>query len=45
MTRDNMTEPAAHRFLQRRAMDAQKKLAEIAAQLLQDHEATGKPEQ
>jgi response regulator NasT len=45
MTRDNMTEPAAHRFLQRRAMDAQKKLAEIAAQLLQDHEATGKTEQ
>ena len=42
MTRDGMTEPAAHRFLQRRAMDRQKKLAEVAAQLLRDHEASRK---
>jgi response regulator NasT len=34
MTRDKMSEPAAHRFLQRRAMDQQKKLAEVAAALL-----------
>ncbi len=42
MTRDAMSEPAAHRFLQRRAMDQQKKVAEIAAQLLSDEKATGK---
>ncbi len=34
MTQDKMSEPAAHRFLQRRAMDQQKKMAEIAAALL-----------
>jgi response regulator NasT len=34
MTRDKMSEPAAHRFLQRRAMDQQKKMADIAAALL-----------
>lgn len=45
MARDNMSEPAAHRFLQRRAMDKQKKLADIAAQLLRDHEGSGKTEQ
>ncbi len=31
MTEDKMSEPAAHKFLQRRAMDQQKKLADIAA--------------
>jgi response regulator NasT len=36
-----MSEPAAHRFLQRRAMDQQKKLAEIAAALLRDRKAGG----
>jgi len=35
MTEDKMSEPAAHRFLQRRAMDQQKKIVEIAAALLQ----------
>jgi len=44
MTREGMSEPAAHRFLQRRAMDKQKKLSEIAAQLLRDHDATWKTE-
>jgi response regulator NasT len=34
MTQDKMSEPAAHRFLQRRAMDQQKKMADIAAALL-----------
>ncbi len=34
MTQDKMSEPAAHRFLQRRAMDQQKKMAEVAAALL-----------
>jgi response regulator NasT len=36
MAQDKMSEPAAHRFLQRRAMDQQKKLTEIAAALLRD---------
>jgi response regulator NasT len=45
MTRDGMSEPTAHRFLQRRAMDKQKKLAEIAAQLLHDHNAKGHPDE
>lgn len=36
MSQDKMSEPAAHRFLQRRAMDQQKKLADIAAALLRD---------
>jgi response regulator NasT len=40
--RDGMSEPAAHRYLQRRAMDKQKKVVEIAAQLLRDHEAARK---
>jgi response regulator NasT len=44
MTREGMSEPAAHRFLQRRAMDKQKKLAEIGAQLMRDHDATWKTE-
>lgn len=44
MTRQGMSEPAAHRFLQRRAMDKQRKLADIAADLLRDHKATGKTE-
>jgi response regulator NasT len=34
MTRDRMSEPAAHRFLQRRAMDQQRKMVDIAAALL-----------
>jgi response regulator NasT len=41
MSKDKMSEPAAHRFLQRRAMDQQKKLAEIAAALLRDRKAGG----
>jgi response regulator NasT len=44
MTRDAMSEPAAHRFLQRRAMDKQKKVADIAAQLLRDHQGSGNTE-
>ena len=39
MVQDKMSEPAAHRFLQRRAMDQQKKLPEIAAALLRDRKA------
>lgn len=31
MTEEKMSEPAAHRFLQRRAMDQQKRIAEVAA--------------
>lgn len=31
MTKERMSEPAAHRFLQRRAMDQQKRLADVAA--------------
>jgi len=47
MTEDKMTEPAAHRFLQRRAMDQQKKLVDIAAAFLsnrarQRNESRGK---
>ncbi len=34
MAQDKMSEPAAHRFLQRRAMDQQKKITDIAAALL-----------
>jgi response regulator NasT len=34
MTRERMSEPAAHRFLQRRAMDQQKKVVEVAQSLL-----------
>lgn len=34
MAEDKMSEPAAHRFLQRRAMDQQKRIAEVAAALL-----------
>ena len=41
MTEDKMSEPAAHRFLQRRAMDQQKKIVEIAAALLQARGKTG----
>ncbi|HQT37793.1 MAG TPA: ANTAR domain-containing protein [Acidocella sp.] len=36
MSHDKMSEPVAHRFLQRRAMDQQKKIAEVAAMLLHD---------
>jgi len=46
MARDGLSEPAAHRFLQRRAMDQQKKLVDVAAALLQaraqDQGQTGK---
>ncbi len=42
MSQDKMSEPAAHRFLQRRAMDQQKKVTEIAAALLRDRAAEGK---
>lgn len=31
MQRERMSEPAAHRFLQRRAMDQQKRMADVAA--------------
>jgi response regulator NasT len=34
MTRERMSEPAAHRYLQRRAMDQQKKVVEVAQALL-----------
>jgi response regulator NasT len=37
--RDRMTEPAAHRFLQRRAMERQVRLAEVARRLLDEAEA------
>lgn len=36
MRRDRMSEPAAHRFLQRRAMERQIRLAEVARVLLRD---------
>jgi response regulator NasT len=36
MQRDKMTEPAAHRFLQRRAMERQTRLAAVARALLGD---------
>ncbi len=36
MTQDGMTEPAAHRYLQRRAMDSQRKMVEIAQDLLNE---------
>lgn len=39
MAQDKMSEPAAHRFLQRRAMDQQRKITEIAAVLLRDRKA------
>lgn len=45
MTREAMSEPAAHRFLQRRAMDQQKKLVEVAASLLAPPEAATKEAQ
>lgn len=37
MTEQNMSEPAAHKFLQRSAMRQQKKISEIAAALLVAH--------
>ncbi len=42
MSQDRMSEPAAHRFLQRRAMDQQKKISEIAAALLRDRKMEDK---
>ncbi len=42
IVREKMSEPAAHRFLQRRAMDQQKKLTEIAAELLRTMKAPDK---
>jgi two-component system, response regulator / RNA-binding antiterminator len=41
MTQDNMTEPMAHRYLQRRAMTQQKKLKDAALGLLRERDATG----
>jgi response regulator NasT len=41
MTQDKMSEPAAHRFLQRRAMDQQKKIVDIAAALLRSRDKAG----
>lgn len=41
MVEDKMSEPAAHRFLQRRAMDQQKKIVEIAAALLRARGKSG----
>jgi len=41
MTKDGMSEPAAHRFLQRRAMDRQKRLFEVAEMLLRERGAMG----
>jgi response regulator NasT len=44
MTNDNLSEPSAHRFLQRRAMDQQKKLVEVAAEFLRSHsQKNGRP--
>jgi response regulator NasT len=34
MTQDGMSEPAAHKFLRRRAMDQQKRLVDVAQALL-----------
>lgn len=34
MKEERMSEPAAHRFLQRRAMDKQKRMADVAAEFL-----------
>jgi two-component system, response regulator / RNA-binding antiterminator len=42
MVQDKMSEPAAHRFLQRRAMDRQKKLTEVAAAFLRERKAEDK---
>jgi response regulator NasT len=42
MTQDRMSEPAAHRFLQRRAMDKQKRLHEIAEIFLRERGVIGK---
>ncbi|MGC9268539.1 ANTAR domain-containing response regulator [Acidiphilium sp.] len=36
MQRDKMTEPSAHRFLQRRAMERQMRLPEVARAILRD---------
>lgn len=36
MRRDRMSEPAAHRFLQRRAMERQMRLPDVASELLRD---------
>ena len=41
MTQDKMSEPAAHRFLQRRAMAQQKKLKDVALGVLRGHAAKG----
>jgi response regulator NasT len=43
ITQDGMTEPAAHRFLQRRAMDSQRKMVDIAEDLLSDRAVKRKP--
>lgn len=41
MTQDRMTEPMAHRYLQRRAMTQQKKLKDAALGLLSERNAKG----
>jgi len=41
MTQDRMTEPMAHRYLQRRAMTQQKKLKDAALGLLSERNAQG----
>jgi response regulator NasT len=41
MTQDRMTEPMAHRYLQRRAMTQQKKLKDAALGLLSERNARG----
>ncbi len=43
MTRERMSEPAAHRYLQRRAMDQQKKVVEVAQALLRTAEGKAAP--
>ncbi len=42
MSQDKMSEPAAHRFLQRRAMHQQKRIAEVAESLINERR-TRKP--
>ena len=39
-----MTEPEAYRWLQKRAMDENRKLAQVVAEVIERHEAMGKGE-
>lgn len=41
MRRDRMSEPAAHKFLQRRAMERQMRLPDVARDLLRDNGTAG----